>query len=180
VARIAEHYRASGKAANRKWRRYALIAVLVVLAALVLQIVFRQLLFFPLRVSGDSMAPEIQSGDKRYFIYAKLSAPTIGDIVLVESATADVQYLCRVVGLDGDKVKIEQARLLINGTEKKILKPRLSHLSDRAFSMTEVEVRPNHFFCLNDNDQNTNDSRVHGIFERRRIIARVFRPALFF
>lgn len=156
------------------------MALLVVAAACVLQLVLRQLLFFPLRISGDSMAPEIQSGDKRYFIYAKLSPPAIGDIVLVESATADVQYLCRLVGLDGDKIKIENAKLIVNGAEKKTLKPRLNLPADVSFSMPEAEVRPNHFFCLNDNEQNTNDSRLHGIFERRRIIARAFRPALFF
>ena len=180
MGRIAEHYRASGKAANKKWRRYGLLVLLVTLTALLLQIAFRQLFFFPLRISGDSMAPEIQSGDKRYFVYAKLSAPTVGDIVLVESATADVQYLCRLVAQDGDRVKIENARLHINGTEKKTLKPRLTHPSDRSFAMAETEVRPNRFFCLNDNEQNTNDSRVHGTFERSRIIARMFRPVLFF
>lgn len=126
------------------------------------------------------MAPEIQSGDKRYFIYAKLSAPRIGDIVLVESANADVHYLCRLVAQDGDKVKIDNAKLIINGSEKKTLKPRLNHAADRSFHMAETEVRPNYFFCLNDNEQNTNDSRIHGIFERRRIVARVFNPALFF
>lgn len=180
MARIAEHYRASGKAANRKWRRYALMTFLVVAIALALQAVFRQLVFFPLRISGDSMTPEIQSGDKRYFIYAKLSTPGIGDTVLVESATAEVQYLCKLVAIDGDKVKIENAKLIINGIEKRNLKPRLAHAADLSFAMAETEVRPNHFFCLNDNEQNTNDSRVHGIFERRRIIARVFKPALFF
>lgn len=180
MARIAEHYRASGKAANKKWRRYLLTGLLVAASALFLQFVLRQLLFFPLRISGDSMAPEIQSGDKRYFVYAKLSSPAVGDVVLVESATADVQYLCRLIASDGDKIKIGNAKLWVNGVEKRALKPQLNHPADRSYFMNEIEVRPNHFFCLNDNEQNTNDSRVHGIFERRRIIARVFKPALFF
>lgn len=180
MARIAEHYRASGKAANKKWRRFALGALFVLAAALFLQMLLRQLLFFPLRITSDSMAPEIQSGDKRYFIYSKLSPAALGDIVLVESPRADVEYLCRVVATDGDKVKIDAGKFIVNGTLKKELKPRIMSVVDRSFSMQEIEIRPNYVFCLNENEQNTNDSRLHGSFERRRIIARLIKPTLFF
>jgi len=46
--------------------------------------------------------------------------------------------------------------------------------------MQEVEVRPNFFFCLNDNTQNTNDSRTQGIFARSQIVAKIFKPKFFF
>lgn len=176
----AEHYRASGKAANKKWRRLALTSATVLAIAFILQLILRQLFFFPLTITGDSMIPEIKSGDKRYFVYAKISQPALGDVVLVHSAVADVEYLCRIAASDGDKVKISAGQLLINGQLKKELPALLNSPLDRSFFMPETEVRPNNIFCLNDNARNTSDSRVHGMFARSQIIARVIRPTLFF
>lgn len=126
------------------------------------------------------MAPEILAGSKRYFLHAKLGKIGIGDIVLVRSSRADVEYLCRVVALDGDKVQIVAGKFLVNGQTKIELKPRLSIPEDLSFKMQEVEVRPNFFFCLNDNTQNTNDSRTQGIFARSQIVAKIFKPKFFF
>jgi len=180
VIRKAEHYRASGRPGNKKWSRYALIFLLVSASAFVLQFVLRQLLFYPLRVDSDSMQPEIQRGDKRYFIYPKLAMIVKGDIVLVNSTMAEVQYLCRIVAVDGDKVKISDGQLFINGKSERPLNPRLKIEQDRSFFLAELEVRPNYFFCMNDNDRNSDDSRQHGIFERRQIAAKLIRPKAFF
>ena len=180
MIRKAEHYRGSGKSGHHRFRRLFLALALVFAVALVLQFVLRQLFFYPLRVSGDSMSPEIQTGDKRYFIYPKLATIGSGDIVLVRSRTADTEFLCRIVAVDGDKVRIEQGKLLLNGSAVKDLNPLLSIPEDPAFQMGEVEIRPNHFFCLNDNARNSADSRLHGAFERNQIVAKLFQPRLFF
>lgn len=180
MIRKAEYYRASGKHSNQRFRRFFLAVVLVLCAAFVLQLIFRQLFFYPLKINGDSMAPEIQSGDKRYFIYPKLTTVGAGDIVLVQAKNAPVQYLCRIVALDGDKVLVQAGQLIINGKTTRELNSLLKIPEDRGYAMAEVEVRPNHFFCLNDNAQNTADSRVHGAFERAQIVAKLFRPRLFF
>ncbi len=180
MIRKAEYYRASGRHSNNRLRRFVLAAVIVVIVALVFQFFLRQLFFYPLKVTGDSMSPEIQPGDKRYFVYPKLTSIQPGDIVLVRSRTAEVEYLCRIVAVDGDKVRIHEGRLLINGTAGRELNPALKVPEDTAFYFPETEVRPNHFFCLNDNARNSADSRLHGIFGRNQIIARLFRPRLFF
>lgn len=176
----ARHYRASGKSGTRAWRRYALITALVILIAFVLQLALRHLFFYPLTIASDSMEPEVRSGDKRYFTYPRLSPPAMGDVVLVKPAGADVQLLCRIVAADGDKVRISDAILYVNGSERRRLKPRLRQAEDRSFTLAETEVRPNFVFCLNDNEQNTNDSRLHGSFARSQIIGRMIKPALFF
>lgn len=180
MIRKAEYYRASGRPGNKKWSRYALIFLFVSASAFVLQFVLRQLLFYPLRVDSDSMQPEIQRGDKRYFVYPKLTTVVKGDIVLVNSIAATVQYLCRVVAIDGDKVKINEGQLIVNSKAERQLNPRLKLEQDRSFFLAEVEVRPNYFFCMNDNDRNSDDSRQHGIFERRQIAAKLIRPKAFF
>ena len=180
VIRKAEYYRASGKHSNHRLRRFVLASAIVFVVALVFQFFLRQLFFYPLKVSGDSMSPEIQPGDKRYFIYPKLTNIQAGDVVLVRSRTAQVEYLCRLVAADGDKVRIQEGRLMINGNTVKELNPTLKVPEDRAYFFPETEVRPNHFFCLNDNARNSADSRLHGIFERSQIIAKLFKPRLFF
>ena len=180
MIRKAEYYRASGKHSNHKLRRFVLAAVIAVVVAFVFQFFLRQLFFYPLKVTGDSMSPEIQPGDKRYFIYPKLTNIQAGDVVLVRSRTAQVEYLCRLVAADGDKVRIQEGRLMINGNTVKELNPALKVPEDRAYFFPETEVRPNHFFCLNDNARNSADSRLHGIFERSQIIAKLFKPRLFF
>ena len=89
MIRKAEYYKASGKAGQKRWRAYALSLVIILVIAFVLQFIFRQLFFYPLKISSDSMLPEIQSGDKRYFIHPKLTTVAVGDVVLVRTAAAD-------------------------------------------------------------------------------------------
>jgi len=180
VIRKAEHYRASGRAGQKKLKSYAVAFVLVLSAALVLQFFFRRLFFFPLKISGDSMAPEIPAGGKRYFVHPKLTSVAVGDIVLVEAPQTRADFLCRVVAVDGDKVRIDEGRFSVNGKALRTLSYRLAIAEDPGFQMKEVEVRPNFFFCLNDNAQNTRDSRTAGIFERTRISGKVIKPVLFF
>lgn len=176
----ADYHRTTRRAGQKRWQAYILSSMLVIAVAFVLQFVLRYLFFFPQRVTVDSMTPEISTGDKRYFIYPKLTKVGLGDVVLVKAAHADVEYLCRVAALDGDKVQITEGKFWVNGVVKKQLKARLAITEDRSFQMAVVEVRPNYFFCLNDNAQNTNDSRTHGPFERSQIIGKVFKPTLFF
>lgn len=180
MIRKAEYYRASGKAGQKKWRAYALSLVIILVAGLLLQFFFRKLLFYPMKVSSDSMVPEIQSGDKRYFIHPKLTTVAVGDVVLVRPPATEGDFLCRVAAIDGDKVKITAGQFFVNGEVKKKFEPRLQIPEDRSFNMPEIEVRPNYFFCLNDNFQNSRDSRTAGIFERGQITAKVFKPTLFF
>lgn len=180
MIRKAEYYRASGKASNKKWRRVFLASVLVVVVAIFIQVILRQLFFYPLRVTSDAMVPQIKPGDKSYFIYPKLSSPSTGDIVLVKSAKADIQLLCRIIATDGDRLQIQHGKLVVNGSVIRDLLPKTNDSRDLSFFMPETEVRPNFFFCMNDNHLNTNDSRSHGIFARNQILAKAFKPALMF
>ncbi|MFO1471335.1 MAG: signal peptidase I [Turneriella sp.] len=180
MIRKAEHYRASGKNNHHRFRRFALASAIVIVVALLFQFFLRQLFFYPLKVTGDSMSPEIQAGEKRYFVYPKLATIKTGDVVLVRSRKAEVDYLCRIVAVDGDKVRIQEGRLILNGNPGRELNPALKVPEDTAYQFPEAEVRPNHFFCLNDNARNSADSRLHGIFERGQIVAKLFKPRLFF
>jgi signal peptidase I len=176
----ARHYRAFAKRGVGKWRRFALIAALVLAISLLLQLAFRHLFFYPLRIATDSMQPEIATGDKRYFTYPRLAHAKPGDVVLIRPAHADVQLLCRILAVDGDKISISEGRLYLNGKEIRALNFAVKSQADLSYHLQEVEVRPDYVFCLNDNASNTNDSRLHGSFNRRQIEAVMVKPLLFF
>jgi signal peptidase I len=180
VIHKAEHFRPTGRASHKKWRRYSLFAVVVFAIAMTLQFAFRQLFFYPLVISTDSMSPAIMAGQKHYFLYARLGRIRKDDIVLVKSKNTEVDYFCRVIGVDGDKIKIDKGTLNINSEARRLLKPKLIIEQDLSYHLNEVEIRPNHFFCMNDNAANTSDSRLHGIFDRAQIKAKLIRPTLFF
>lgn len=126
------------------------------------------------------MEPKILINDKKYFTYPRLSAVKKDDVVLLRMQNADAELLCRIVAVDGDKVQIERGELFVNGSAVRRLKPRFESGEDKNFYLTELEVRPNFIFCLNDNAANTNDSRVHGIFSRDQIIGKLISPIFFF
>lgn len=126
------------------------------------------------------MEPKILTNDKKYFIYPRLSAVKKDDVVLLRMQNADAELLCRVVAVDGDKVQIERGELFVNGGAVRRLIPRFEGSEDKNFHLSELEVRPNFIFCLNDNAANTNDSRVHGIFSRGQIIGKLINPIFFF
>lgn len=175
-----KHYYKSGGKSKTRWRKFALLASAALAMAALLQTASRYLFFYPLRITTDSMQPEIRSGDKRYFIYPQWKQPTRGDVVLVRLVQAEAEILCRIVATDGDTVEIQSGELRINRDPVKKLAYAVATPADPSYHLAETEIRPGFFFCLNDNDRNRNDSRLHGSFARSAIVAVLFRPPFFF
>jgi len=77
-------------------------------------------------------------------------------------------YIKRVMGLPGDTVEIHEGMVRVNGRdlEEKYLDPRLN-LSHR--SLTPVYVRPNYYFVMGDNRDNSSDSRIWGLVPKKYI-----------
>ena len=88
--------------------------VTLLLAVAVLS--FRALLV-PIRVSGNSMAPNFQDGGLNFvnkWAYTK-EHPTRGDVVAVRTADPKVIYIKRVIGLPGETVTIRGGEVTVNG-----------------------------------------------------------------
>lgn len=130
----------------------------------------------PVKVEGTSMLPRLHDGERifvnKLIYYDEYRwAPRIerGDIVVFWFPDdPSKSYIKRVVGLPGDTVEIREGNVLINGSmlEEKYLDPK-ENLSTR--SQTPVYVKPNYYFVMGDNRDNSSDSRSWGLVPKKYI-----------
>ena len=130
----------------------------------------------PVKVEGTSMLPRLHDGERifvnKLIYYDEYRwAPRIerGDIVVFWfPGDPSKSYIKRVVGLPGDTVEIREGNVLINGSmlEEKYLDPK-ENLSTR--SQTPVYVKPNYYFVMGDNRDNSSDSRSWGLVPKKYI-----------
>lgn len=130
----------------------------------------------PVKVEGTSMLPRLHDGERifvnKLIYYDEYRwAPRIerGDIVVFWFPDdPSKSYIKRVVGLPGDTVEVREGNVLINGAilEEKYLDPQ-ENLSTR--SQPPVYVKPNYYFVMGDNRDNSSDSRVWGLVPKKYI-----------
>ena len=110
--------------------------------------------------------------DQRLFVekISKLSDDglKIGDIVIVHYPNqGDKSYVKRIVGLPGDKLKVENGKLWRNG----VLIQENYTLDDRMdYDFEEYTVPDDCYFVMGDNRNDSMDSRVVGSIERSEIV----------
>lgn len=123
------------------------------------------------QVSGLSMSPHISSGEYVLIntLAYKFSAPSRGDIIAFrhDGDTPEV-YIKRIVGLPGDRVRIERGNVYVNGT--KLDETYVRYQDQRSFPETTVPAGT--IFVLGDNRANSEDSRFFGPVEQNRVIGR--------
>jgi signal peptidase I len=136
------------------------------LASLVLQLAILGVLIaaFFIRfwqVSGPSMSPHVSSGE---FVMIDTLAyhfhtPSRGDIVTFQhdGATPEL-YIKRVIGIPGDRIRIDRGAVYVNGTH--LNEPYVQFSDDR--SEAEITVPPDDVYVLGDNRAVSEDSRAFG------------------
>jgi signal peptidase I len=149
------------------WRSFANLAFqLAVLAVIVAAFFVRTS-----QVSGLSMAPHISSGEYvlvNTFAY-KFAAPKRGDIVAFRhDEGARAVYIKRVVGLPGDRIRIQSGTVTIDGVA---LPEPYVHFPDRR-TFPPVTVPAGDVYVLGDNRGGSEDSRVFGPVPDDRLIGR--------
>lgn len=140
---------------TKKLTEFVTSIIIAILAALFI-IIF---IFETVSIDGKSMMPSFESGDR--LIIEKVSLrfvkPKANDIVVFKYP-ADIRekYIKRIIAVAGEKVKIENSRVYVNGIEKE------EHYINESFineDFKEAIVPENTIFVLGDNRNYSRDSR---------------------
>lgn len=154
--------------------------VIPFLVAIVLTIFIRTFIFQTTLVDGLSMYPTLDDGDMliatKIPYYFNDTKP--GDIIIFESPiNSDEIFIKRVIGLEGDDIRISNGHFYVNG--KKLEEDYLpddvqtyaAYDKESSWKLEEDQV-----FAVGDNRSNSTDSRIFGPIEKDSIEAKaVFR-----
>ena len=110
--------------------------ILTLLYALIIALLIRTFLFQPFFIPSSSMEPNLLVGDRLFaskydYGFSKhsfpfslgpisnrifSSTPERGDIIIFKPPQTNLDYIKRLVGLPGDKIRVENGKLIINDT----------------------------------------------------------------
>jgi signal peptidase I len=123
------------------------------------------------QVMGLSMEPHIRSGEYvviNTFAY-KFGAPSRGEIVAFRhEGDARAIFIKRVIGLPGDRIRIEGGRVYLDGAP--LDEPYVRHADNRSFG--EIVVPGASVYVLGDNRAESEDSRFFGPVSDTLLIGR--------
>ena len=114
-------------------------------------------------VSGESMMPTFNDGDK-LIISNLFYEPQRGDVVVFDDRTNtaydDIPIIKRIIGLEGDVVKIEGGIIMVkeNGSDEFTIVDYVKDMDIPYRDMDEVTVGKGEMFVMGDNVNNSLDS----------------------
>ena len=160
---------------------WEMIKVGLISLAIILPV--RYFLIQPFYVKGASMEPNFY--DHEYLIIDeityRLSEPKRGDIVVFRYPLNPKQYFIkRVIGLPGERVKIENNQVFVGKIGGKLEPLTENYLSPEAQTSLpikgygDVSLGENEYFVLGDNRDESLDSRIFGPVMRDFIIGRTW------
>ncbi len=127
-------------------------------------------LYQPVKVEGTSMMPGLDDQERIFinkFVY-RLEPIQRGDIVVFRyPRDPSKSYIKRVIGMPGDRIRIDEGRVILNG--KTLQEPYVPEDFEDLRSYPETVVPPHSYFVLGDHRSMSNDSRDFGPVEQRYI-----------
>ena len=179
---------------------------------LLVVLVVRSFIIEPFQIPSGSMRPTLEVGDfilVNKFAYGlrlpvvntrflEVDDPERGDVMVFRFPNEpSVNFIKRVVGMPGDRIRYEGKQLYVNGEpvakeliedgpdgspQQLLLEERLGDAEhfiynnprDPGPQMREVEVPEGHYFMMGDNRDHSNDSRYWGFVPEENIVGRAF------
>ena len=142
------------------WLRDLIISVLI--AAFI--IVF---LYQPVRVEGTSMLPMLEDQDRLFInkIAYRVGDIHQGDVVVFEyPRDHSKSYIKRVIGLPGDRLRIDHGFVYVNG--HRLQEPYVPARYEDDRSEAEMVLPPHEYFLMGDHRSISSDSREFGPVDR--------------
>ncbi|ASK18439.1 MULTISPECIES: signal peptidase I [Halomonadaceae] len=179
---------------------------------LLVVLVVRSFIIEPFQIPSGSMKPTLEVGDfilVNKFAYGlrlpvlhsrflEVDDPERGDVMVFRfPEEPSVNFIKRVVGLPGDRIRYEGKQLYVNGEpvtkalieegpelspQQLLLEEQLGSVSHYIYNnprdpgpqMREVVVPDGHYFTMGDNRDHSNDSRYWGFVPEDNIVGRAF------
>lgn len=141
---------------------------------------------------GTSMEPQLHAGDSLLVarvVYEELDfgfldwlpfyessdlrwgSPGRGDVIVFESPVRNQQLVKRVIGLPGDKVRIREGRVYVNGEE--LDEPYAQGPTECLQTCDAVFIPAGDYFVLGDNRAESVDSRQGWTVARSDVVGKV-------
>src|SRR5690348_2441612 len=120
-------------------------------------------LYQPVKVEGTSMMPSLEDQERIFvnkFVY-RLEPIERGDIVVFRyPRDPSKSYIKRVIGMAGDKIRIDGGQVYVNGDALDESYVPAEYTDSRSYP--EITVPANSYFVLGDHRSMSNDSRDFG------------------
>jgi signal peptidase I len=120
-------------------------------------------LYQPVKVEGTSMMPSLDDQERIFvnkYVY-RLESIQRGDIVVFRyPRDPSKSFIKRVIGLAGDRIRIESGEVFVNGEGLEEDYVPAAYADQRSYP--EMIVPPNSYFVLGDHRTMSNDSRDFG------------------
>ncbi len=130
-------------------------------------------LYQPVRVEGTSMLPVLEDQDRLFINKMAFRVGEVhrGDVVVFEyPRDHSKSYIKRVIGLPGDRVRIDRGMVYLNGKRLDEAYVPSRYCDDR--SQPEMTVPPSEYFVMGDHRSISSDSRDFGPVDRRLIFGK--------
>ena len=155
--------------------------VKVIVVAVIAMLLFRYFIAEPFIVSGASMVPTYQNN--QYLVINKLgyrlNKPKRGEVIVFRFPQNTKEFFIkRILGLPGEKVKVENGHVVIFNAEHpagEILNEPYLPSQNITFGDSKlVTLGSDEYFVLGDNRSQSSDSRLWGILPANDIVGKVF------
>lgn len=123
------------------------------------------------QVSGLSMAPRITSGEIVVIntMAYRWGKPSRGDVIAFRhDAPAPETFIKRIIGIPGDRIRIDGGRVFVNGAP--LSEPYVLYADHRSFP--EVTVPAQMLYVLGDNRADSDDSRFWGFVHQSDVLGK--------